>query len=91
MDTITFTDQGIDIDATVVAKGLRMEPEALRTALREGRVTRTVEKGESEDAGRYRVTFYAPTRRFRLHFTTKGAILQTSSVAYSRKVRPPAP
>jgi hypothetical protein len=91
MDPITFTDKGIDIDAAVVAKGLYLEPEALRAALRDGTVTRTVEKGEGEDAGRYRVTFYAPTRRFRLLFTTTGEIVQTSSVAYSRKVRPPSP
>jgi hypothetical protein len=90
MDQITFTDQRIDINATLVAKGLRMEPEALRAALRDGSVTRTVEKGEGDDAGRYRVTFYAPTRRLRLLFTASGEILQTSSVAYGRKPRPPA-
>ena len=84
-------DQRIDIDADLVANGLRMEPETLRAALHEGRVTRTVEKGEGEDAGRYRVTFYAPNRRLRLLFTDKGEILQTSSVAYSRKARPPVP
>lgn len=91
MGPITFTDQRIDIDAVLVAKGLRMEADALRTALRDGTVTRTVEKGEGEDAGRYRVTFYAPTRRLRLLFTATGEILQTSSVAYSRRPRPPAP
>lgn len=85
MDPITFTDQRIEIDATLVAKGLRMEPEALRAALREGRVTHTIEKGEGDDAGRYRVTFYAPTRRLRLLFTVDGQILQTSSVDYNRK------
>ena len=88
MDQITFTDQRIDINATLVAKGLRMEPEALRAALHDGSVTRTVEKGEGDDAGRYRVAFYAPTRRLRLLFTASGEILQTSSVAYSRKTRP---
>lgn len=91
MDPITFTDQGINIDAGLVAKGLHIEPETLRIALRDGSVTRTVEKGEGEDAGRYRVTFYAPNRRLRLLFTANGEILQTSSVAYSRKPRPPAP
>ncbi|MCX7286745.1 MAG: DUF6522 family protein [Rhodobacterales bacterium] len=85
MDAISFTAQGIDIDAGLVAKGLHMDPEALRAALRAGSVTRTVEKGEGDDAGRFRVTFYAPARRFRLLFTTTGEILQTSSVAYSRK------
>ncbi len=83
MDPITFTDQRIDISAEIIAKGLRMEPEALR----DGNVTCTVEKGEGDDAGRFRVTFYAPSRRLRLLFTATGEILQTSSVAYSRKPR----
>ncbi len=90
MEPITFTDLLIEIDATLVAKGLRMDPDALRTALRDGRVTRKVEKGEGDDAGRFRVTFYAPTRRLRVLFTTDGTILQTTSAAYSRKP-PPAP
>lgn len=91
MDPITFTDRRIEIDAALVAKGLRMEPEALRAGMRDGSVTQTVEKGEGDDAGRYRVTFYAPTRRLRFLFTAKGEILQTSSAAYSRKQRPSAP
>lgn len=95
MNPITFTgtgtDQSIEIDAALVAKGLRIEPEALRAALRDGSVTHTVEKGEGEDAGRYSVTFYSVTRRLRVLFTASGEILQTSSVAYSRKPRPPGP
>ena len=90
MKSITFTDQSVEIDAALVAKGLRIEPEALRAALRDGSVTRTIERGEGEDAGRYRVTFYAPSRRLRLLFTASGEILRTSSVAYSRKPRPPS-
>lgn len=91
MDRITFTDQRIEIDAALVAKGLQMLPEALLAALRDGSVTRTIEKGEGDDAGRYRVTFFAPARRLRLFFTASGEILQTSSVAYSRRQRPPSP
>lgn len=88
MDPITFTDTAIEIDAALVAKGLRMTPEALRTALQGGHVTRTVEKGEGADAGRFRVTFYAPTRRLRLIFTADGEVLQTSAADHSRKARP---
>ncbi len=88
MDPITFTETAIEIDASLVAKGLRITPEALRAALRDGQVTRTVEKGEGEDAGRFRVTFFSPTRRLRLLFTADGDVLQTSAADYSRKVRP---
>lgn len=91
MDPITFTDQMIEIDAGLVAKGLHMDPAALRDAMRGGRVTQTIEKGEGDDAGRYRVTFYAPHRRLRLTFGADGALLQTSSVDYARRPRSAAP
>ncbi len=90
MSQISFADQTIQIDATLIASGLRMSQEALRTAMQEGHVTRTVEKGEGDDAGRFRVTFYSPTRRLRLLFDAAGTILQTSSADYSRKTRPAA-
>ena len=91
MTQITFADQMIEIDANLVAKGLRMDPDALRVALQDGSVTRIVEKGEGEDAGRFRVTFFSPTCRLRLLFTAEGVILQTSTVDYSRKPRPAVP
>ncbi len=88
MSKISFTDQMIEIDASLIAKGLGMYPDALRQAMREGHVTRTTEKGEGEDAGRFRVTFYSPNCRLRLLFNAEGTLLQTSSAAYSRKPRP---
>ena len=87
MSQITFADEMIEIDATLIAKGLGMHPDALRQAMREGHVTRTIEKGEGEDAGRFRVTFYSPNCRLRLLFNEEGTILQTSSADYSRKAR----
>lgn len=87
MSQISFNDQMIEIDATLIAKGLGMHPDVLRQAMREGRVTRTVEKGEGEDAGRFRVTFYSLNCRLRLLFNDEGILLQTSSADYSRKLR----
>jgi hypothetical protein len=87
MSQITFSGQMIEIDAALVAKGLHMDPGDLRDAMQQGHVTRKVEKGEGEDAGRFRVTFYSPTRRLRLLFDAQGVILQTSSADYSRKAR----
>lgn len=87
MSQISFTDQMIEIDATLIAKGLGMHPDALRQAMRQGHVTHTTEKGEGEDEGRFRVTFYALNCRLRLFFNAEGTLLQTSSAAYSRKPR----
>lgn len=87
MSQITFADEMIEIDATLVAKGLGMHPDALRQAMREGHVTRTMEKGEGAHAGRFRATFYSPNCRLRLLFNDEGIILQTSSAEFSRKPR----
>ncbi len=88
MSQISISDGTIEIDAILIAKGLGMHLDALRLAMQDGQVTRIVEKGEAEDAGRFRVTFYSPHRRLRLLFDAKGTLLQTSSADYSRKPRP---
>lgn len=85
-----FTHQGIEIDASLVAKGLRIDPEALRAALRKATVARTIEKNDGNEEGRVRVRFYPTRRRLRLLFTAQGVILQTSSADYSRRPRTPA-
>ena len=91
MSQISITDKMIEIDAKLVAEGLGMHPDALRQAMQDGKVTHIVEKGEAEDAGRFRVTFYSPNRRLRLLFDAEGTLLQTSSADYSRKPRPVTP
>ncbi len=47
----------ISIDAAVVAARLGMRPETLLAEMRKGLVFQVTEKGEGEDAGRYRVRF----------------------------------
>lgn len=84
MTVVSFENGMIQVDATVVAKGLGLTPDALRAGLRDTTVTSRCEKGEGEDAGRYRVTFYSSTRRMRLIVTADGTVLQQTSAAYSR-------
>jgi Family of unknown function (DUF6522) len=78
MSKISFADQTIQIYATLIANGLRMDQETLRKAMQEGHVTRTVEKGEGDVAGHFQVTSHSPSRRMRLLFDAEGTILQTS-------------
>ena len=85
MNSITFENGTIQVDPAIVAKGLRLDVEALRTALRDGSVTSLCEKGMEQDAGRFRLTFFSPTRRLRLIVDEGGAVLQTSTADYARK------
>lgn len=87
MAALTLADGTFQIDADLIAKGLGMTPQSLRAAMQAGAVTSTCEKGEGTDAGRTRVTFYAPARRLRLTFDAAGQLLQSSSADYVR--RPP--
>ncbi|AZL58201.1 hypothetical protein EI545_04715 [Tabrizicola piscis] len=85
MTAITFENGTITIDPGIVAKGLRLDPEVLREQLRSGAVTSLCEKGEGEDAGRFRLTFFSANRRLRLVVDASGAILTTSTADYHRK------
>ena len=87
MNAITFKEGQITVEADIVAKGLLLTPEALREGFRDGSVTSQCEKGLGTDAGRYRLTFYAPSRRMRLTVDAAGIVLHSSSTAYARKPR----
>jgi len=47
----------ITVDAGSIAARLGMTPEVLLAEMRKGLVFQLTEKGEGEDAGRYRLTF----------------------------------
>jgi hypothetical protein len=86
--SITFENGTITVDPGIVAQGLRLDLEVLREQLRNGSVTSLCEKGEGEDAGRFRLTFFSGNRRLRLVVDASGAILTTSTADYHRKAGP---
>lgn len=90
MTIVTFEGGTLQVDAETVAAGLRITPEALRHALQTGSVTSLCEKGQDDDAGRFRMTFFSPTRRMRLVVDAQGLVLQHSSADYSRKMERPS-
>lgn len=91
MANIAFVDGTITVDPAIVAQGLRLDPADLRAMMRSGDVTSLCEKGEDGDAGRFRLTFFSPTRRLRLIVDESGTILKTTAADYSRKQSPLAP
>lgn len=71
------------IDAAIVAEGLRVSPTALREEMRTGRITGLVERGTGTDAGRHRLSFLSAHRRFRVVIDdATGKIIQRSSIAF---------
>ncbi|MDE4914684.1 DUF6522 family protein [Methylobacterium sp. 092160098-2] len=59
MPAIEFEDGAVQIDATIIAEGLGIEPALVQARMREGRITIRHERGTDEDAGRQRLTFFS--------------------------------
>jgi hypothetical protein len=55
--TITCSDDGIVIDAELVARNLGLSPAIFWREMKRGIVSGLVERGEGEDAGLTRLTF----------------------------------
>ncbi len=81
---IEFENGTIQIGAEEIASGLGVTPLEVMEGLRQGRITSLCEKGEDEDAGRHRLTFYSPNRRLRLIINAQGQILKRTSADYTR-------
>lgn len=82
MKSLEFEDGGIQIDATVVAKGLGIAPTDLMELLRGGKITSLCERGIDEDAGNYRLTFFSENRRLRLVVHEGGDVVQSSVIDF---------
>ena len=85
MSRISIAEGRFEVDADAVAKGLKITASDLRQGLQSGQITSQSETGMDEDAGRYRLTFYSPTRRFRMVVDAQGKVVTTSSADYSRR------
>ncbi|MEO8012381.1 MAG: DUF6522 family protein [Dokdonella sp.] len=56
----------VEIDATIVAKGLGVAVAEFRQLMEQGKVSVLCERGVDEDAGLYRASFYHKGKRVRL-------------------------
>lgn len=80
------SDSGMTIDATDLGRLLGRPPEEVKRMMRDGAITTRFERGEGEDAGRFRLTFFEGEQRIRLIVDGSGNVLQTSR---SRSGPPP--
>ena len=64
MSRIRIQGGAIEVDADVIADGLGLATPTIVDLIRRGEITSRCERGEGEDEGRFRLTFYHKTRRF---------------------------
>ena len=72
---IRWTDGDVEVDASLIARGLNLPIEQFMAELRRGIVYSTTERGIDEDAGRRRLTFRYRSRVFQLIVTTSGEVV----------------
>lgn len=75
MTSIELTDEGIRIDAAVLARAFGISTDDLKQGMREGAITSRFERGEGADAGTVRLIFFSPGRRVRITADESGKVL----------------
>jgi uncharacterized protein DUF6522 len=88
MPTIKFEEGAIQVDATIIAEGLGIEPSLVQERMREGTITGLCERGAEEDSGQYRLTFFSENRRFRLVVDERGNVVRRSAIEFSGRPLP---
>jgi hypothetical protein len=82
MTIIEFEEGALCIDATIIGKGVGIDPSLVQARMREGKITSLCERGVNADIGRYRLTFFFENRRFRLVIDEDGKVIQSSTVDF---------
>lgn len=72
------SDDGMTINAADLARLLELPEADVKRMMRAGTITSRFERGEGEDAGCFRLTFFEGDRRIRLIVDGSGEVLQTS-------------
>ena len=85
---VEIEDGAIQVDVAVVAKGLGLDPLLVQKGMREGTITSLCERGLDEDEGRYRVTFFSGSRRFRLIVDDQGNVVHRSAIDFGDRGLP---
>ena len=90
MTGVEFEDNGLEIDAGIVARGLGIDAARVQPLIRSGEITSRHERGVGEDAGRSRLTFFLGNRRFRLVVDESGRVIENSAIDFRERPLPAA-
>jgi hypothetical protein len=91
MPRIEFDDGIVQIDASLIAEGLGIEPSRLQAAIRERRITSRYERGIDQDAGRHRLTFISERRRLSFILDDAGNVVRRSVIDFGDRPGTPGP
>jgi len=84
--SVSMDDDGLIVDAEVLASKLDLSVEALKENMRKGLVTSIAETGVDEDAGRARLTFRYGPRNWRVVVEADGTLVE-DPVAVGKEAR----
>jgi len=85
MTGIVFEHGDVQVDASIIAEGLRLAPALVQPLMRRGRIASRLERGEDEDAGRYRLTFMHGRRQLTLVLDETGQVLERSATSRTER------
>jgi hypothetical protein len=86
--TVTPGTGEITVDAAVLGTLLGLPAAEVPALMREGAITSLCERGEGEDEGRYRLSFFYRNRRARLHLDDAGCILRRGVIDFGETSLP---
>ena len=79
---VRLEDGSFEIEATYLAKHFKLDPADVPGLLRSQQIKARCERGEDEDAGRYRLSFRFGASRLSLVVDGKGRVLRRTSVLW---------
>ncbi|WP_340108519.1 DUF6522 family protein [Pikeienuella sp. HZG-20] len=80
MTRIDRAGDDVQIDADILARAFAISVDDLKRGMREGAITSRLERGEEEDAGKLRLTFFSAGRHVQIIADEAGAILSSSTM-----------
>lgn len=85
MSDVIRNGNDFTVDAKIIAEGLDLPAHAIARAMSTGAITTLFERGEGNDEGRFRLSFFYSTRVLRLTVDKDGKIL--SRARFERVIR----
>ena len=72
---VEINAHGFSVNAEVIASGLDLEASVIQSMMKAGEITSICERGEGEDTGRHRLTFYHGSARLRVVADSGGRMI----------------
>lgn len=82
MKLVRIEGGGFEIDAAYLAQHFRLDPSEVPNLLRSQRIIARCERGEGDDAGRYRLTFRFGASRLSLIVDESGEVIRRTAIRW---------